>query len=51
MAVVIIGFVLVDMALYIAVPIEAIRGNSTPVVVSGLYLLSIPFSKVCVLFN
>jgi hypothetical protein len=51
MAVVIIGFVLMDIALYIAVPIEAMRDNSTPAVVSSLYLSNIPFPKVYVLFN
>ena len=46
MAVVIVGFVLMDVALYVAVPIEAMRSNSTPTVVSSLYLSDIPFSKI-----
>jgi L-type amino acid transporter 6 len=45
MAIVIIGFVLMDIALYVAVPIEAMRDNSTPAVVSSLYLSNIPFPK------
>ena len=51
MAVVIIGFVLMDVALYIAVPIEAMRDNSTPAVVSSLSLSNIPFPKVYVPFH
>lgn len=51
MAVVIIGFVLMDIALYIAVPLEAMRDNSTPAVVSGLYLSNIPVPKGYVPFN
>jgi hypothetical protein len=37
MTVVIIGFVLMNVALYVAVPIEEVRENSTPVVVSSAY--------------
>jgi amino acid transporter len=51
MAVVIVGFVSMDAALYVAVPIEAMRDNSAPAVVSSLYLSNTPVPKVYVPFN
>jgi L-type amino acid transporter 6 len=35
MTIVIVGFILMDVALYIAIPIEEMRQNNTPAVVSS----------------
>jgi hypothetical protein len=40
MIIVIVGFVLMNMALYIAVPIQHMRETSTPVVVGDFYFYS-----------